>query len=185
MHPLDLIAGGRRRLSRALARHRFGALGEGSTWDPTTSVIVGFENFYIGRNVFIGGHAWLSARGVPVRIGDDTIVGPGLYILAGDHEFGTPGVSYRRAVEGKNAGVTVGRNVWIGARVTILKGVNVGDAAVIGAGAVVTRDIPAFAVAVGNPARVARWRFEGEDRRHHEEFLDHEMSIPDVPVRSN
>jgi len=80
----------------------------------------------------------LSASGVAVRIGDNTVVGPGLYIFAGDHEYQTPGVGFREIHEGNNAGVTIGRNVWIGARVTILKGVTIGDAAVIGAGSVVT-----------------------------------------------
>lgn len=57
--------------------------------------------------------------------------------------------------------VTIGNDVWIGHGAIVLPGRNVGDGAVIGAGAVVTKDIPAYAVAVGNPARVLRQRFVG------------------------
>lgn len=56
----------------------------------------------------------------------------------------------------------IGNDVFIGANVTVLDGVHIGDGAVIGAGAVVTKDIPPYAVAVGVPARIARYRFDAE-----------------------
>lgn len=170
------------RLKRVLLRHlykrRFGAFGSGSSFDPTTSTIGDIENFHIGRNVFIGPHAILSADGVRVTIGDDTIIGPGLCVMAGDHEFRRPGISFRDSPRGNNEPVVICRNVWIGARVTILKGVTVGDAAVIGAGAVVTNDIPPFAIALGVPARVVGWRFEGSEREAHQAFIDRELEMP-------
>ncbi|NEB07042.1 DapH/DapD/GlmU-related protein, partial [Streptomyces sp. SID13726] len=55
------------------------------------------------------------------------------------------------------ARVVLGRNVWLGANVTVLPGVTIGDDAVVGAGSVVTRDVPARTVVVGTPARVVRW----------------------------
>jgi acetyltransferase-like isoleucine patch superfamily enzyme len=58
--------------------------------------------------------------------------------------------------------VTIGNDVWIGMNAIIMDGINIGDGAVIGAGAVVTRDVPPFAVAVGVPARVIKYRFDGE-----------------------
>jgi acetyltransferase-like isoleucine patch superfamily enzyme len=182
MHALDILSGVRRRALRALYRRRFGAFGTNSSYDPITSTITGYENFYIGRAVFIGPHAILSADEVPVVIGDDTIIGPALCLMAGDHEFRTPGLSYGRLPRGNNAPVTIGRNVWIGASVTILKGVTIGDAAVIGAASVVTRDVPPFAIAVGNPARIAGWRFEGSDRDRHSDFIERELEIPQLPA---
>jgi maltose O-acetyltransferase len=88
---------------------------------------------------------------VEVTIGDRTQIGPGVQILAADHprdlalrassvEFGRP--------------VRIGRNVWIGAGAIILPGVSTHDDAVVGAGSVVTRDVPAGATAFGNSARV-------------------------------
>jgi len=58
--------------------------------------------------------------------------------------------------------VSVGNDVWIGHNVTIMGGVTIGDGAVIGSGAIVTKDIPPFAIAVGNPAKVIRYRFSDE-----------------------
>ena len=89
--------------------------------------------------------------GCEVSIGDKTQIGPAVQILAADHprdaaqraaglEFGRP--------------IRIGCNVWIGGGAIILPGVSIGDDALIGAGSVVTRDIPAGAVALGNPARV-------------------------------
>ena len=64
-------------------------------------------------------------------------------------------------------GIAIGCNGWIGARVTVLKGVRIGDGAVIGAGSVVTRDIASQAVVAGSPARMLRWRFGEADREQH------------------
>jgi acetyltransferase-like isoleucine patch superfamily enzyme len=90
-----------------------------------------------------------------VEIGAGSTFGEGVSIHDEDHvrePFDVP-LCERGFV---TAPVLVGRNVWVGARATILKGVTIGDDAVIGAGAVVTRDVPARAVAVGVPARVIR-----------------------------
>ena len=61
--------------------------------------------------------------------------------------------------EPANRPVTIGNDVWIGNRVPILRGVHVGDGAVLAAGAVVTRDVPPYAIVGGVPARLIRWRF--------------------------
>ena len=90
---------------------------------------------------------------VTVRIGAGTQIGPGVQILTADHprdraaraqmlEFGRP--------------VTIGKNVWVGGGALILPGVTIGDDAIIGAGSVVTRDVPAASTVVGNPARPVR-----------------------------
>lgn len=170
-HLYDLLTGAHRRLLRAWLRPRFAGFGTGASFDPLSSTIAGYEHIHLGEGVFIGPHAHLTADDVEIVIGADTVIGPGFYAIAGDHRFDQPGVSFRSADHGVNRPIRIGCNVWIGARVTVLKGVSIGDGAVIGAGSTVTGDIESCAVAVGTPARRVRWRFEGEDRAVHERLL--------------
>ena len=89
----------------------------------------------------------------PVTFGDDCFVGPNVSIYTACHS--TNPVERNTRQEWAKP-VTIGNNVWIGGSVTILAGVTIGDNCTIGAGSVVTRDIPANSVAVGNPARVVK-----------------------------
>jgi acetyltransferase-like isoleucine patch superfamily enzyme len=95
-----------------------------------------------------------------VEIGEDTQLGPGSLITTTDHD-------YREELETSFKSVVIGKGVWIGANVTVLPGIEIGDYAVIGAGSVVTKNIPPRAVAVGVPARVIKWidaDVKGENR---------------------
>jgi acetyltransferase-like isoleucine patch superfamily enzyme len=85
-----------------------------------------------------------------VEIGEDAQIGPGCLITTTDHD-------YRGELETSFKSVVIGKGAWIGANVTILPGVEIGDHAVIGAGSVVTKNIPPRAVAVGVPAKVIKW----------------------------
>ncbi|MEM7127360.1 MAG: acyltransferase [Chloroflexota bacterium] len=86
-----------------------------------------------------------------IEIGEEAQVGPGSLITTTDHDY------YDQNLETTFKQVTIGRRVWLGANVTVLPGVTIGEYAVIGAGAVVNRDIPPYAVAVGVPARVIKY----------------------------
>lgn len=88
-----------------------------------------------------------------VTFGDDCFVGPNVSIYTACHS--TNPVERNTRQEWAKP-VMIGNNVWIGGSVTILAGVTIGDNCTIGAGSVVTRDIPANSVAVGNPARVVK-----------------------------
>jgi len=94
--------------------------------------------------------------GSSIEIGEDTILGAGSMVL--DNDFHAPGIGFSWLTEySKNSNpVKIGRGCFIGARSIILKGVTLGDRVVIGAGSVVTKDVPAYSVAAGNPARVVR-----------------------------
>ena len=92
-----------------------------------------------------------------ITIGDDTQVGPNTVITTTGHDY------LATDLQQNYAPINIGRRVWIGANCTILPGVTIADQAVIGAGAVVSRDIPARCVALGVPARVARYFDEASD----------------------
>lgn len=110
------------------------------------------RNIHLGRDVFLN-YGCVLLDVCPIRIGDGTQIGPMVQLLAADH----PRDAATRAT-GLESGkpVTVGRNVWIGGGALILPGVTVGDDAILGAGAVVTRDVPSGATVAGNPARPIR-----------------------------
>ncbi len=88
---------------------------------------------------------------VAVSIGDGTQIGPAVQILTADHPR-DPAVRAAGLECGRP--IRIGRNVWIGGGAIILPGLSIGDDALIGAGSVVTHDVPAGATAFGNPARV-------------------------------
>lgn len=136
---------------QAMLRQRLAAVGEGAFIRPPFHCDYGF-NIRLGRGVFMNFNC-IILDVVLVEIGDQTQIGPGVQILTADHprdpalraqglEFGRP--------------IRIGRNVWIGGGALIMPGVTIGDDALIGAGAVVTKDVPADTTVGGNPARVIR-----------------------------
>jgi galactoside O-acetyltransferase len=88
-----------------------------------------------------------------IYVGDHTMIGPNVVIATGGHPL-LPALRERGMQY--NMPVRIGRNCWLGAGVIVLPGVSIGDNTVIGAGSVVTRDMPANVLAVGNPCRVLR-----------------------------
>lgn len=89
-----------------------------------------------------------------VTLGEECLLGDGVSIM--DSDFHRVEPACRREPPENDAPVSIGRNVWLGSRVMVLKGVSIGDNSVIAAGSVVTRSIPANSLAAGNPARVIR-----------------------------
>ncbi|MCW5296675.1 sugar O-acetyltransferase [Herbaspirillum lusitanum] len=111
----------------------------------------GGTDIAIGRNVFINQNCTIYDLG-GVHIGDDVMIGPNVSIITSGHPLEP---SRRRdCVVAKP--IRIEKNVWIGAGATIIGGVTVGENAVVGAGSVVTRDVPPDTLVGGNPARVIR-----------------------------
>jgi maltose O-acetyltransferase len=111
-----------------------------------------------GYNVSIGDDAFINFNAVildcaAVTIGDGTQIGPGVQLLAADHPR-DPRI--RRDLLELARPISIGSNVWLGAAAIVLPGVSVGDDSIVGAGSVVTHDIPSGVLAVGNPCRVVR-----------------------------
>ena len=116
------------------------------------------QNITIGERVSIGSRCFLWAGPDKGRIviGDDVLFGPEVVITAANYRFNDGAPVTKQLME--EGDVIVGADVWIGARAIILPGVTIGDGAIIGAGALVRNDIPAFGIAVGVPARVVGQR---------------------------
>ena len=131
----------------------------------------------IGNSVSVGPRTIIQVDG---EIGDYALIGMGVQIVGrNDHaidEVGVPivyatwaGDRERRPIDR----VVLGRDVWIGGGSVVLSGVEIGEGSIIGSGSVVTKDIPPFSVAVGNPARVVRARFDStDDETRHSAALD-------------
>lgn len=91
-------------------------------------------------------------------IGDNVMMGPECMIFTRNHAFARVDIPMNQQGMKEFEPVSIGNDVWIGARVTILPGVHIADGCIIGAGAVVTKDIPEYAIVGGNPARVLKYR---------------------------
>ncbi|HJW34974.1 MAG TPA: acyltransferase [Holophagaceae bacterium] len=143
-------------------RCRFSHVGRNFVFDPLSSKFVTPELLQVGDDVFLNAHAHISGQ---VTIGDRVLIGPGVKLLSGNHLYGIPGFLVRdiKASSGNPellAAQTIEDDAWLGAGVIVLGGVTVGTGCVIGAGAVVTRDVPPYVVAVGSPARPVRRIFD-------------------------
>ncbi len=118
---------------------------------------------YLGQGIGlkIGDRAQLgqnSKIGRNVTIGNDVVMGPDVVIMTDTHKFEEVLIPINKQGSPETAGVVIGNDVWVGTRVIIMPGITIGDKAVIGAGAVVTKDIPERGIAVGIPAKVIRFR---------------------------
>ena len=102
----------------------------------------------------VGISSSIIVAGNSIEIGEDTILGAGSMVLDNDfHNLG-PGFSWLTEYSKNSKPIKIGRGCFIGARSIILKGVTLGDRVIIGAGSVVTKDVPAYSIAAGNPARI-------------------------------
>lgn len=108
------------------------------------------KNITIGRDVFINSGCHFQDQG-GIVIGDGSLIGHNVVLATINHDLDP-----RNNRKNHYAPITIGNHVWIGANVTVLAGVTVGDWAVVGAGAVVTKDVPPKTVVAGVPARVIK-----------------------------
>ena len=109
-------------------------------------------NLVIGNECGIGDEVELYSMDL-IQIGNRTVISQGSFICCGSHDYNDPGFPLIKKP------IIIGNDVWIGMKVTIMDNVTIGDGAIIGACAVVTKDIPPYAIAVGNPARIVKYRF--------------------------
>jgi len=124
------------------------------------------KDMYVGYNAVISPHIRIGDRTslgqncliqASVCIGSDVMMGPDIKIYSRNHchdrldiPLKEQGKEYRKTV--------IGDDVWLGANCIILAGVTVGDHSIVGAGAIVTKNVPEFSIVGGNPAKVIKWR---------------------------
>ena len=138
--------------------HRAIRIGDGAALDRGTVLLVtgaatGAEKIVIGRQAYVNRSTMIDAS-ERIEIGAKCMIGPFCYITDHDHRFGG-GIDLGSG-DFVAAPTRIGERCWLGAHVTVLKGVTIGEGSVIGAGSVVTKSLPPNVVAVGNPARVVK-----------------------------
>ena len=143
---------GQKRFRRWCVRHFIEYAGEGCNIEKGAEI---HRKVSIGRYSGIGKKAYIQGE---THIGDYVMMGPECNIWTLNHETADLSVPMCKQGVRPERPVYIGNDVWIGSRVTILPGVKIGNGAIIGAGAVVSKDVPDFAVVVGNPATVVRYR---------------------------
>ena len=137
---------------QALLREMFEEIGEACYIEPPLHANWGGRFVHFGSFIYANFNLTL-VDDTHIYVGDHTMIGPNVVIATGGHPL-LP-VLRERGMQ-YNMPVRIGRNCWLGAGVIVLPGVSIGDNTVIGAGSVVTRDMPANVLAVGNPCRVLR-----------------------------
>jgi len=155
----------------------------GSNFRPGRGVVVyAPHSLVVGNDVSIGPRTIIQVDGV---IGDFSLIGMGVQIVGREdhatHEVGVPiakSTWIGNRPQADRDSVHIGRDVWIGGSSVVLSGVTIGEGSIIGAGSVVTKDVPAFSIAVGNPARVVKKRFRDEsEETAHSRGLDERAKI--------
>ena len=127
-------------------------IGEGCYIEPPFHANWGGKHVHLGKNVYINFNATF-VDDTHIYVGDYTMIGPNVTLATAGHPI-LP--ELREKYYQYNLPIHIGKNCWLGAGVIVLPGITIGDNSVIGAGSVVTRDIPENVVAVGNPCKVLR-----------------------------
>jgi len=135
-----------------------------------------WQNVYIGDDVFIGSNAMFMSTRARIVVGDHVMFGPNVSIITGGHRVDVVGRYMTSITDGEKLAendrdVVLEGDNWIGANAIVLKGVTIGRGAVVAAGAIVTRDVPRYAIVGGSPARLIRMRFSSDDVMAHERVL--------------
>lgn len=152
---------------RAIVKELFGRSDETTFVNPPFYCDYG-SNIEVGKNCFIN-YNCVILDNAKVILGDNCLIAPNVAIYTAGHtlhpDARAKGYEY-------GVGITVGDNVWIGGNTVLCPGVHIGSNVVIGAGSVVTRDIPDWSLAAGNPCKVLR-KITEEDKKYY--FRDREI----------
>lgn len=135
-----------------LLKQMFAEIGENCYIEPPFHANFGGKHVHFGKNIYANFNLTMVDDG-HIYVGDYTMFAPSVIVATAGHPI-LP--ELRETVYQYNMPVHIGKNCWIGAGAIILPGVTIGDQVVVGAGSVVTKDLPSNVVAVGNPCQVVR-----------------------------
>ena len=152
----------------AMLKEMFAEIGDGCYIEPPFHANFGGAHVHFGKNIYANFNLTM-VDDTHIYVGDSTMFGPNVTVTTAGHpilpELREQGYQY-------NAAIHIGRNCWIGSGVMIMPGIIIGDNVVIGAGGVVTHDLPSNVVAVGTPCKVLREVGE-HDREYY--FKEHKI----------
>ena len=151
--------------------------GKGVYIRPMSSDIKGLRNLSVGNGTSIPKGSTIYCTEAPLTIGRKVVFGPKPTIITGDHRIDIIGkhiidVTVEEKLPENDQPVVIEYGVWIGANVTILKGVTIGRGSVVAAGAVVTQSCAPYSIIGGVPARLIKMRFTPEQIIEHERILN-------------
>ena len=155
---------------QTMLKRMFAEIGKDCYIEPPLYANWGGRHVHFGDGVYANFGLTL-VDDTHIYVGDKTMIGPNVIIATAGHPI-LP--ELREKAYQYNVPVRIGKNCWLGAGVVVLPGITIGDNSVIGAGSVVTKDIPANVVAVGNPCRVLR-----EIGEHDRQFYFRDKKIPE------
>lgn len=151
---------------QALLKEMFAEIGNGCYIETPFHANWGGKNVHFGKNVYANFNLVLVDDD-DIFVGDNVLFAPNVTISSGTHPIHP---KLRREQAQYNLPIRIECNVWIGANSIVLPGITIGENSVIGAGSVVTKDIPANVIAVGNPCKVLRSIDERDMEYYHKEF---------------
>lgn len=152
LYDYNMTRPGEKEKRNALLKEMFAEIGEDCWIEPPFHANFGGAHMHFGKNIYANFNL-TCVDDTHIYVGDYTMFGPNVTIATAGHPI-LP--KLRQKAYQYNRPVRIGRNCWIGAGAMILPGVTIGDNTVVGAGSVVTKDLPADVVAVGNPCKVLR-----------------------------
>ena len=135
-----------------LLKEMFAEIGENCYIEPPFHANFGGHHCHFGKNIYVN-YNLTAVDDTHIYVGDNTMIAPNVILASAAHPLDP---EERRKGYQYNQPVHIGKNCWLGAGVIVVPGVSIGDDTVIGAGSVVTKDIPSGVVAVGNPCRVIK-----------------------------
>ena len=158
---------------KEMLKEMFAEIGEDCYIEPPLHANMAGAYVHFGKNVYANFNLTLVDDG-HIYVGDYTMIGPNVTIATAGHpilpELREKGYQY-------NMEVHIGKNCWLGSGVVVLLGVAIGDNVVVGAGSIVTKDLPSNVVAVGNPCRVLR---EMNERDKEYYFKDRKIDYSEI-----